>query len=204
MSYLVKIVDGPAAGWSYVTFVAPDPEIGVAPYAPAWPGETWMRVLLDEPEWPEQRTYASTGAAGLTEHGDIIVEYRVKPDLRAQPARDKTKPKAEISLLALGGVIAAVNWFVGSWWLTGLIPLCGVAALVIQRGRLRRERAARAAAAPDLLGQQMHAAVEELRNTVGVGLCPTCGQPSVNGTFAEGGKARAWCGNGHEWIASVE
>lgn len=46
--------------------------------------------------------------------------------------------------------------------------------------------------------------IEELRDTVGIGRCPACGERSVGGTKAEGGSALAWCENGHTWVASAD
>ena len=90
MSYEVRIVSGPAAGWSYVTFIAPDEEIAVAPIpaAPDKHGE-WMRVIPMAPTWNGQQLYRrgdlpERGIAvpfeRLSVEGDIIAEYEHVPD----------------------------------------------------------------------------------------------------------------------------
>lgn len=78
MSYLVKIIDGPAEGWSYHTSIPPDAEIAIAPLKTDGPF-SWMRVPdQGVPAWPEQRTYYCIGADGMTEDGDIVTLYRLK------------------------------------------------------------------------------------------------------------------------------
>jgi hypothetical protein len=58
MAYRVVIADGPAQGWSYVTFVPPDPIIAIAPAREDFPQGEWMRVVAGAPEpWPGQLDY---------------------------------------------------------------------------------------------------------------------------------------------------
>lgn len=79
--YRVVIVNGPAAGWGYVTSVPPDPVIAVAPM----PREradihgNWMRVLVDA-DWPGARRYErepTPDPAEVTADDDLICKYRV-------------------------------------------------------------------------------------------------------------------------------
>lgn len=82
MAYKVMMADGPAAGWSYVTMLPPDPVIAVAPV----PREDehsrrrFMRVLLEEGEgWPDQAEYERGELPGddvtLDEDGDVRIAY---------------------------------------------------------------------------------------------------------------------------------
>jgi hypothetical protein len=83
MGYKVVVDDGPAEGWSYVTLIAPDPVIAVAP-APREDERsrrTFMRVLLEGEPWPGERRYARGELPGEDvlpdELGDVIVRYRL-------------------------------------------------------------------------------------------------------------------------------
>lgn len=72
MAWRVLLEDGPAAGWGYITFIAPDARIIVAP-APPQHGN-WMRVL-DE-SWPDAAVYARR-PGGWTEGADMVALYKL-------------------------------------------------------------------------------------------------------------------------------
>jgi hypothetical protein len=85
VSYLVRIVSGPAEGWEYVTMVPPDETIAVAP-APRSSAFVWFRVHVEHGEeaWPGQENYRrgelpdetiAVPFERLSVEGDIIVEY---------------------------------------------------------------------------------------------------------------------------------
>jgi hypothetical protein len=83
MAYRVVIADGPAQGWSYVTFVPPDPIIAVAPAREDFPQGDWMRVVAGAPEpWPGQLDYERdvlpTDVGLVDEDGDVAVTYCVR------------------------------------------------------------------------------------------------------------------------------
>jgi hypothetical protein len=90
VSYEVRIVSGPAAGWTYITFIPPDEEIAVAPIAsaPDKHGE-WMRVIPAAPPWNGQQLYRRSPLPDpqiavpferLSVEGDIIAEYEHVPE----------------------------------------------------------------------------------------------------------------------------
>lgn len=73
--FRVVLVDGPAAGWEYVTFVEPPGRIAVAPVAPGR-GE-WTRVFISMPPWPGQAFYDRDLAADPRgDDEDVRCEYR--------------------------------------------------------------------------------------------------------------------------------
>ena len=56
--YLVRVLDGPAVGWEYVTLIEPDPVIAIAPHPTR---DDFMRVLADDDTpWPDARWYVRT------------------------------------------------------------------------------------------------------------------------------------------------
>jgi hypothetical protein len=84
MAYRVVIADGPAQGWSYVTFVPPDPILAIAPQPEGSPQGEWMHVIAGAPEpWPGQLDYERgalpTDVALVDEDGDVPVEYHLGP-----------------------------------------------------------------------------------------------------------------------------
>lgn len=86
MSYEVRVVSGPAAGWGYITFIPPDEVIHVAPIPSGRDKHgAWFRVHADLPAWDGQQMYRRTEALPdesiavpferLSVEGDIIAEY---------------------------------------------------------------------------------------------------------------------------------
>ena len=77
--FLVRVIDGPAAGWEYQTAVQPDEEIVVAPN-PSEAQGPWMRTLDEEPYWPGSLRYRKATSRGVTTNGpDVVVEYELLP-----------------------------------------------------------------------------------------------------------------------------
>jgi hypothetical protein len=80
--YEVRLLDGPAQGWAYLTLIAPDEVIAVAPR----PGtDDWFRTLLDAAPWPGQCRYhreplphAPLTDDQVTSDDDILVTYRLE------------------------------------------------------------------------------------------------------------------------------
>jgi hypothetical protein len=79
--YEVRLLDGPAQGWGYLTLIAPGEVIGVAPRAGT---DGWFRVLLDHP-WPGECRYrrvalphAPLSDDQVTSDDDILVTYRLE------------------------------------------------------------------------------------------------------------------------------
>jgi hypothetical protein len=82
VGYRVVIEDGPAAGWSYFTAVAPDEVIAVAPSPRSMQRGPWMRVLRVAGPWPGQRLYCrgplpARDAADLIEEDEVSISYRL-------------------------------------------------------------------------------------------------------------------------------
>lgn len=71
--FLARFMDGPAAGWEYHASIEPDERIALAPgYGPF----KWMRVLVDEPAYPDQVEYIRGRLnRGSRAHGDVEVQY---------------------------------------------------------------------------------------------------------------------------------
>jgi hypothetical protein len=82
MGYRVVIQDGPAAGWSYFTTIAPDEVIALAPSPSSMRGERWMRVRKVAGPWPGQRLYCrgplpARDANELTVPDEVPISYRL-------------------------------------------------------------------------------------------------------------------------------
>jgi hypothetical protein len=82
MGYRVVIEDGPAAGWSYFTAIAPDEVIALAPSPSSMRGERWMRVRKVAGPWPGQRLYCrgplpARDANELTVPDEVPISYRL-------------------------------------------------------------------------------------------------------------------------------
>lgn len=89
MTYLVRIVSGPAKGYEYVTSVIPDETIIVAPrpdhHGRGWGHfSKWMRVPRNDHPWPGERRYRrgelpKLGIPApdelLTTDGEVICDY---------------------------------------------------------------------------------------------------------------------------------
>lgn len=83
--YHVQLVDGPAKGFSYVTFVEPEEEIVMAdfPYRPGLAAWGWCHVLPSEQPWPGECRYRrgeidAADAAAKNDFGEVVVPYEVK------------------------------------------------------------------------------------------------------------------------------
>ena len=94
--YLVRVLDGPAAGWEYVTLIEPDPVIAIAPHPTR---DDFMRVLVDDDTpWPDARRYVRTfdypveiaaplhvDAVPVTDQGEQMCIYRVVNQVQLRP-----------------------------------------------------------------------------------------------------------------------
>lgn len=89
--FLVHIMDGPAAGWEYHSFVEPDQVIAVAPHPLGAAGSgagDWMRVLTDDPLYPGARLYERTLVTSIgtpihpvvTDAGERCVVYKLREE----------------------------------------------------------------------------------------------------------------------------
>lgn len=77
----VRLIDGPAFGWGWLTMIEPDSRVAIAPQ-PARVDE-WMHVVLDEtaPPWPGQVVYERHDTdLGSNEDGDVVLPYVVVGD----------------------------------------------------------------------------------------------------------------------------
>lgn len=98
MAFKVRIANGPAEDWEYITMVTPPPLINVAPiprveshvegYGAGRIAEKvaklnaempkWMRCPVDtEPPWPGTTTYEAKRFGEVDDDGDTLIEYEV-------------------------------------------------------------------------------------------------------------------------------
>jgi hypothetical protein len=80
--YEVQLLDGPAKGWAYLSVIAPDEVIAVAPRLGA---DGWFRSIIGGPPWPGECRYRREplpppplNGDQVSDDGDIVVTYRLE------------------------------------------------------------------------------------------------------------------------------